>query len=80
MPFTFDLSRLRLDGVVTIVVSPIQPDQDTTQYVRLIQLYTESTADNPNRRPIIEIACYGGDQTISNPTALEIAIPGGIEF
>ena len=80
MAFTFELSKLRIDGVASIEVSPIQGDKDTTAYVRLVQFYTESVIDNPNRRPVLEIACYGGDQTVSNMTPLDIAIPGGIEF
>jgi hypothetical protein len=80
MAFTFDISRLIVQGVANIVVSVIQPDENSTAYVRLVQFYTESVIDNPNRRPVLEIACYGGDQTTANPTPLEITIPGGIEF
>jgi hypothetical protein len=78
--FTFITSKLSIEGVASIEVSPIQPDPASTYYVRLVQFYAETAADNPNRRPILEIACYGGDQTLANPTPLEIAIPGGIEF
>jgi hypothetical protein len=80
MAFTFDMSRLIMMGVASIEVSSIQPDQASTSYVRLVQFYTQTAADNPNRRPVLEIVCYGGDQTVSDMTALEIAIPGGIEF
>jgi hypothetical protein len=78
--FTFDTSRLIMNPVKSIEVSPIQPDPNSTAYVRLVQFYDQTQTDNPNRRPILEIACYGGDQTVSNLTPLEIAIPGGIEF
>jgi hypothetical protein len=77
--FTFDRSNLRIDGVQSIEISPIQPDTSSTQYVRLIQLYTDpSTVEN--RRPVLEIAVYGGDQTVNDQTQLEILIPTGIEF
>jgi hypothetical protein len=78
--FTFDLSRLVMNPVVNIEVSSIQPDKNSTAYVRLVQFYDQSQNDNPNRRPVLEIACYGGDQTVSDLTPLEITIPGGIEF
>jgi hypothetical protein len=78
--FTFDLSRLVMNPVASIEVSPIQPDPNSTFYVRLVQFYDQTQTDNPNRRPILEIACYGGDQTVSNIAPLEIQIPGGILF
>jgi hypothetical protein len=77
--FTFDRSNLRIDGVQSIEISPIQPDQAGTQYVRLIQLYTDPPTTT-NRRPVLEIAVYGGDQTVNDKTQLEILIPSGIEF
>jgi hypothetical protein len=77
--FTFDRSNLRIDGVQSIEISPIQPDTSSTQYVRLIQLYTDPP-NVDNRRPVIEIAVYGGDQTVNDQSQLEILIPSGLEF
>ena len=79
MGFTFDSSRLNLQGVQSIIISTIQADTASTQYVRLIQLYTDPP-DTPNRRPILELALYGGDQTTNDMGALEIQVPGGLEF
>lgn len=78
--YTYDSSRLIMNPVASIEVSPIQPDPNSTAYVRLVQFYDQTATDNPNRRPVLEIACYGGDQNIANPTPLEITIPSGIEF
>jgi hypothetical protein len=79
MGYTYDYSRLRVDGVQSIVISNISPDPLSTEYVRLIQIYTDP-ATNTNRRPIVEVAVYGGDQQVADQTALEITIPGGVEF
>jgi hypothetical protein len=80
MPFTFNLSQLQMNPVASIVVSSIQPDPNSTAYVRLVQFYDQDVTDNPNCRPVLEIACYGGDQTVADLTPLEIQIPGGIRF
>jgi hypothetical protein len=77
--FTFDRSNLRIDGVQSVEISPIQPDTSSTQYVRLIQIYTDPSTTT-NRRPVLEIAVYGGDQTVNSTAELEILIPSGLEF
>jgi hypothetical protein len=79
MPYSYEYSKLRVDGVFTLAISDIQPDADTTQYVRLVQVYTDPPS-SVNRRPVLEIAVYGGDQQVSDMTPIEITLPGGIEF
>jgi hypothetical protein len=79
MPYSYESSKLRIDGVFTLTIGPIQPDTDTEQYVRLIQIYTDPPS-NTNRRPILEVAVYGGDQQVADQTPIEISLPGGIEF
>lgn len=79
MPFTFDNSKLNVQGVQSVVISDIQPDQNSTQYLRLIQIYTDPVTV-VNRRPVIELALYGGDQTVNDKAELEIQVPGGLEF
>jgi hypothetical protein len=79
MPFSFDTAKIRVDDVTSIQISDIAADTEGTSYKRLIQIYTDpSTA--VNRRPVLELSVYGGDQQIGDNTPLEIAIPGGVEF
>jgi hypothetical protein len=69
-----DNVQLSQDGVQGIVVSPIQPDQNSTAFVRLVQIYTDPSTVQ-NRRPVITLKLYGGDQSINDMTPLEIATP-----
>jgi hypothetical protein len=62
-----------------VVISDIKPDTDSNSYVRLIQVYDELPG-KAGRRPVVELALYGGDQTSSNISPLQITIPGGILF
>jgi hypothetical protein len=77
--FTFDSSKLIVVGVQSIVISPIQPDTNSTAYLRLVQIYTDPPT-TVNRRPVLEIALYGGDQSINDQSELQITIPGGLDF
>jgi hypothetical protein len=79
VPLTFSNSKIEVDGVLSIVVSPISPDTATTAYARLIQIYDQDVTV-VNRRPVLELYVLGGDQTVNNSAPLEIAIPGGILF
>jgi hypothetical protein len=79
VPLTFSNSKIEVDGVLSIVVSPISPDTATTAYARLIQIYDQDVTV-VNRRPVLELYVLGGDQTVNNNAPLEIAIPGGILF
>jgi hypothetical protein len=79
MPFSFDTAKIRIDDVTSIQISDIAADPESTSYKRLIQIYTDPTT-TVNRRPVLELSVYGGDQQISDNTPLEIAIPGGVEF
>ena len=79
MAIQFNNTRIEIDGVQSIVISPIQPDANSTAYVRLVQIYTDPSTV-ANRRPIIELYLVGGDQTVTDQMPLEIQIPGGLEF
>jgi hypothetical protein len=60
-------------------ISVIAPDPNSNSYVRLIQIYAD-LPDVTNRRPIVELLLYGGDQTAGNVTPLQINVPGGIVY
>ena len=72
--FTFDEAQLNLQGVKAITVSTIQPDTGSTQYVRLIQVWS-SNPTAQGARPMLVLSLYGGDQTITDQSELEIQTP-----
>jgi len=68
--------EIEIDGLASIEVSTIAPDQDLTSsaYVRLIQFYTDPKGDT-NRRPVLTVRCYGGNQQDNDTSPLQIAVP-----
>ena len=76
MPLITNVQEIQIDDIVSIEVSPILPDADLTSslYVRLVQIYITPKAD-VNRRPILTIRCYGGNQQSNDTSPLQIAVP-----
>jgi hypothetical protein len=62
-----------------IVVSTIEPDTKSNSYVRLVQIYADMP-DVLDRRPVVELMLYGGDQTAADKSPLMISVPGGILY
>jgi hypothetical protein len=60
-------------------ISVISPDPNSNAYVRLIQIYADLPAVT-DRRPIVELLLYGGDQTAGDVTPLQINVPGGLMY
>jgi hypothetical protein len=78
--FTIDNAQFNVQGVMSVQVSSIQPDQFSTQYVRMFQFYTESLSVNANARPCLTVMCYGGNQNTGDTASLELSLPGGILY
>jgi hypothetical protein len=60
-------------------ISIIASDPNSNSYVRLIQIYAD-LPEVTNRRPIVELLLYGGDQTAGDVTPLQISVPGGTVY
>jgi len=78
-PLRIGTIQFNVDGVQSITVSDIQPDTNSIEFVRLIQIYTDPTS-NPNRRPVVTLALYGGSQNTGDQSGLDITIPSGVTF
>jgi len=76
MPLKFNVAEIEIDEVTEIMVSLIQPDSDlsSSAYVRLIQIYTDPKLA-ANRRPLLTIRLYGGNQQNNDTSALQISVP-----
>lgn len=76
MPLINNVQEIQIDDVKDIVVSTIEPDADMTSsaYVRIVQFYTTEKMD-VNRRPVLTIRCYGGNQQNNDISPLQIAVP-----
>jgi len=74
MGISFDETQISLQSVMGITVSSIQPDTNSTQYVRVLKFYTTPVAA-VNSVPVLIVTLYGGNQTSGDISELEIQTP-----
>jgi hypothetical protein len=77
MGLVVNRQEMEIDGLNQIVVSTIQPDKNSSAYVRIIQFYTD-TVDTDNRRPVLTVTLYGGNQQNLDQSPLDIAVPASV--
>jgi hypothetical protein len=76
MALTFNVAEIEIDETTEVVVSTIQPDADlsSSAYVRLIQIFTDPKL-SANRRPLLTIRLFGGNQQNNDTSPLQISVP-----
>jgi hypothetical protein len=60
MTVTTVSEMLRIDGLTSINVSDIEPDDDSGGFVRRIEFYTDAL-NILNRRPVLTVFIYSGE-------------------
>jgi hypothetical protein len=63
MTLTYLSEVLRIDGLTSIDVSDIEPDEESGGHVRRIEFYTDALSVL-NRRPVLTVMVYGEEESL----------------
>ncbi len=63
MTLTYISEILRIDDLTSILISDVEPDEDSGGFARRLEFYTDA-ASVLNRRPVLTVMIYGEEESL----------------